>query len=173
VQSLEAALRGQLVAEDDHALASDPALIFARMGMEPDPWQADLLRTQPQRALLLCTRQAGKSTATAAMACHAAIYNPGSLTLILAPAQRQSGELFRKVLDFYNALGQPVPADSTTALQLHLANGSRIIALPGKEATLRGYSGVNLLLIDEAARVEDALYFSVLPMLAVSGGWWP
>ena len=55
-------------------------------------------------------------------------------------------------------------------MQLELANGSRIVALPGKEATIRGYAGVDLLVIDEASRVEDALYFSTRPMLAVSGG---
>jgi Terminase large subunit, T4likevirus-type, N-terminal len=57
-----------------------------------------------------------------------------------------------------------------TALQLELANGSRVIALPGKEGTVRGYSEVALLVIDEAARVDDALYFAVRPMLAVSKG---
>jgi hypothetical protein len=44
------------------------------------------------------------------------------------------------------------------------------VSLPGKEATIRGYSGVRLLVVDEAARVDDALYYSVRPMLAVSGG---
>jgi hypothetical protein len=55
-------------------------------------------------------------------------------------------------------------------LQLTLANGSRIVSLPGEEGTVRGYSGVRLLVIDEAARVPDALYYSVRPMLAVSRG---
>jgi hypothetical protein len=45
-----------------------------------------------------------------------------------------------------------------------------VVSLPGEERTIRGYSGVNLLVIDEAARVPDALYYSVRPMLAVSGG---
>jgi len=55
-------------------------------------------------------------------------------------------------------------------LRLELTNGSRIISLPGKEETVRSYSGVRLLVIDEAARVPDTLYYSVRPMLAVSGG---
>jgi hypothetical protein len=49
-------------------------------------------------------------------------------------------------------------------------NGSRIVALPGAEGNIRGYSGVALLIIDEAARVPDPLYYSVRPMLAVSRG---
>jgi hypothetical protein len=61
-------------------------------------------------------------------------------------------------------------ATEESALRMELSNGSRIVALPGKEATIRGFSGVSLLIIDEASRVEDALYQSVRPMLAVSGG---
>jgi len=53
---------------------------------------------------------------------------------------------------------------------MQFVHGSRIIALPGTEKTVRGYSGVDLLVIDEAARVLDELYYSVCPMLAVSGG---
>jgi phage FluMu gp28-like protein len=57
-----------------------------------------------------------------------------------------------------------------TSLLLDLANGSRIVSLPGKEETVRGYSGVTLLIIDEAARVPDELYYATRPMLAVSSG---
>jgi hypothetical protein len=55
-------------------------------------------------------------------------------------------------------------------LTLELVNGSRIVSLPENESGIRGFSGVNLLVIDEAARVDDSLYRSVRPMLAVSGG---
>src|SRR5205807_4237403 len=54
--------------------------------------------------------------------------------------------------------------------RLELANGSRVVSLPGKEETVRGYSGVRLLVVDEAARVPDALYYAIRPMLAVSAG---
>jgi hypothetical protein len=51
-----------------------------------------------------------------------------------------------------------------------LENESRIVTLPGTEKTVRGFSGVDLLVVDEAARVADELYYAVRPMLAVSGG---
>ncbi len=101
---------------------------------------------------------------------HRALTHPGSLVLCLAPALRQSQELFGKVAGFYRDLGRPVPADAEQRLGLELANGSRIAALPGSERTVRGFSGVDLLIVDEAARVDDALVHSVRPMLAVSGG---
>jgi hypothetical protein len=138
--------------------------------MEPDPWQLDLLRSAAPRLLVLCTRQAGKSEVAAALALHTALLQPGALVLLLSPSERQSGELAAKVFRLYDASGQPVPAIKRTALQLSLANGSRVIALPSGEATLRGYSGAALLVIDEAARVPDALYCAVRPMLAVSRG---
>jgi hypothetical protein len=53
---------------------------------------------------------------------------------------------------------------------MDLENGSRIVSLPGEEGTIRGYSGVALLVIDEASRVPDELYLAVRPMLAVSQG---
>jgi hypothetical protein len=139
-------------------------------GLEPDPWQAELLRSDWRRALLLCSRQAGKSTVTAALAVHTAINQPGSLTLLLSAAQRQSAELFHTVMGFYHSIEHAPPVAQESALRVQLTNGSRIIALPGKEATIRGFAGVDLLVIDEASRVDDALYFSVRPMLAVSGG---
>jgi hypothetical protein len=96
---------------------------------------------------------------------------PGSLTLLLSPTLRQSGELFRdKVMRLYEANGRPLKAKQETALQLTLENGSRIVSLPGEESTIRGYSNVALLVVDEAARVSDALYCAVRPMLAVSRG---
>ena len=154
----------------DLAMAIDPVRLAERAGLTPDPWQADLLRSTDRQAILLCSRQSGKSTTSAAIATHQAVFVPGSLVLVLSPSLRQSQELFRKCLSIYGALGETAPATAETKLTLELANGSRLIALPGKEATVRGFSGVALLLVDEASRVPDALYQAIRPMLAVSGG---
>jgi hypothetical protein len=151
-------------------LRADPAGVMVAGGMDPDPWQAGVLRSAADRTLLLCSRQAGKSSVSAALAVRTALLEAGSPVLLLSPSQRQSAELFRKVLDLYGALGRPVPAVRETALQLELANGSRVLSLPGTEGTVRGFSKVSLLIIDEAARVSDPLYYAVRPMLAVSRG---
>jgi hypothetical protein len=107
---------------------------------------------------------------SAVLALHRALYHPDSLILCLAPALRQSQELFAKIAGFYRDLDRPVPPQAERRLSLELENGSRIITLPGSERTIRGFSGVSLLIVDEAARVEDELYYSCRPMLAVSGG---
>jgi hypothetical protein len=120
--------------------------------------------------ILNCSRQCGKSTISAVITLHRALTVAGSLVLILAPSERQAKELFSKTTRFYRTLGHPMPADSHRKLGMELTNGSRIEALPGSEKTIRGFSGVDLLVVDEAARVDDALYYAVRPILGVSGG---
>jgi Terminase large subunit, T4likevirus-type, N-terminal len=152
------------------AVPPDASTLMHRAGMTPDPWQDTLLRSTAPRIALLCSRQSGKSTTTAALALHTALAQPGSLVLLLSPSLRQSQELFRKVLDVYRPLEALMSTEQESALRMELTNGSRILSLPGGESTIRGYSGVRLLVIDEAARVPDDLYYAVRPMLAVSGG---
>jgi hypothetical protein len=166
-QALRAAIKERLELEK-----ADACLMARRAGLVPDRWQADLLRSNARQLLLLCSRQSGKSTVSSILALHEAVYKPNSLILLLSPSLRQSQELFRKLKDAYNALESPfMPRTAQeSALTLEFDNGSRIVALPGKEATIRGFSGVSLLVIDEASRVPDELYQSVRPMLAVSGG---
>lgn len=154
----------------DLAAALDPVLLARRAGIAPDPWQARVLRSTAPRILLNCSRQSGKSTTVAALAVHTAIYQPESLVLCISPSLRQSGELFRKVLGVYRSLGATEPPEAESALRLELANNSRIISLPGSETTVRGFSGVRLLIIDEAARIDESLIAAVRPMLAVSRG---
>lgn len=150
--------------------ATDPVGLAVALGLDPDAWQADVLRSRAPRVLLNCSRQSGKSTVAGLLAVHQALYVPDSLVLMVSPSQRQSAELYRTARSMYRRLGRPVPVDQESALQLALENGSRIVALPGSEATIRGYSSVALLCVDEAARVEDGLWESVAPMVAVSGG---
>ncbi len=93
---------------EDLKLALDRAAFARALGLKPDPWQEDLLRSGSDRVLLNCCRQSGKSTMSGLIALHRALYHPGSLILCLAPALRQSQELFGKALGFYRDLGRPV-----------------------------------------------------------------
>jgi len=81
-----------------------------------------------------CCRQSGKSTTTAAVALHTAVYNPG-LILLVSPSLRQSKELFAKVTGFLKDLEPAeVLAGSTSAA---LARSPA----PGQEARAGAYSG--------------------------------
>jgi len=152
------------------APALSPITLAAHAGFTLDAWQRDVLTSTAHQIILLVTRQGGKSTVSSIRALHRALYTPASLVLLLAPSYRQSKELFRKVKDALATLPFSVALASESALELEFTNLSRIVALPGKEATIRGFSGVSLLIVDEASRVPDELYQAVRPMLAVSGG---
>ncbi len=119
----------------DLAGALDPVLMSRRAGIDPDEWQQRVLRSGSRRLLLNAARQSGKSTTVATLALHTALYEPKALVLIVSPSERQSGETFRKIVHVYRALGRPVAPTSEGALHLELANGSRVLALPGREET--------------------------------------
>jgi hypothetical protein len=148
------------------------ALRFARerLGFSPDAKQAAVMSGKIRRGLLNCTRQWGKSTITAAMAVHRAWTVPDSLTIAVSPSGRQTGEFLRKASGFVRKLGIRVRGDGDNEISLLFPNGARVVGLPGSERTVRGFSAVSLMLIDEAARVNDDLYKAVRPFLAASDG---
>ncbi len=145
----------------------DPPEVMRRAGMSPDPWQVRLLTEQPHRALVVCSRQAGKSTVCAATALHRALARPEQTIVAISPTQRQSSLLVSKVRGFAQALGVELRRDAVMSIQL--ASGSTIYGLPGSADTVRGYSP-QLLIVDEAAYTTDQLYTASLPMLAATGG---
>ena len=156
----------------DLKYALDPVELVRASGLGADDWQAETLRSEAKRILMNCHRQSGKSTVAAGRASHRALYRPPWLALIISPTERQSQETLLKAKTIAGGVGHDVDlgVDKDNELSLTFHNGSRIIALPGKEKTIRAYSGVNELIIDEAAQVPDRVYGTVRPMVAVSGG---
>jgi hypothetical protein len=72
LERLETLLRAR---PDDAALdrlRADPAGLMIVAGMTPDACQQQLLQSDASRLLLLCGRQAGKASITAALALHTA-----------------------------------------------------------------------------------------------------
>jgi hypothetical protein len=157
----------------DLECAIDPARYMEQCAVMPDDWQRDFLNSTALEILLNCGRQTGKSTTTALLGSHEAIYHAPSLTLIFGPSERQSKETLRKAKDFiHQTLGEGTLRflEKESTIWIELVNGSRIIALPGHEANVRCYSGLDLAIFEEAARIPDELLYAVRPMLATSGG---
>jgi len=151
--------------------AADPVLFArTRLNFDPDPLQSEILRSTSRRGLLLCTRQWGKTTVSAAKAIHRAVTQPESQIVVASPGIRQSGVWMRCASQMLSRLGIPKKGDGYNRLSFLFPNNSRIVGLPDAEDKVRGFSGLSMLFIDEAARVSDQMYASVLPMLITTDG---
>ena len=139
----------------DFAAALDPAVLFKRaFGLTPLPWQVDYLReTRP--TVLLKGRQVGASLSAAALAIKTAVYWPDINVVIVSPSLKQSTEICRRARVGLRQLSISLSQDSTSTLRL--ANGSRILSLPGTARSVRGWTAA-LLIIDEAAFVEHETF---------------
>ena len=126
---------------------------------EPTPWQRDFLRAPRGASILALTaRQCGKTTTAAWAMAHAAVFVPGSLSVVACPAQRQSAEAVRRVRDAILKAGGALKADNVYGLEL--TNGARVLALPGSDDSIRG------LTVD--VRLKDGTWarFRAAPMHA-------
>ena len=155
-----------MVRVEERRAAGTAAELAAEMGFRLDGVQAEVLGRRRRRLLLNCTRQWGKSTVTAIRAVWEAVSRRGSLIVVAAPTARQSGELVEKVRMLASRLGETVRGDGLNEISAKFRNGSRIVGLPGREATIRGFSAPTLVVLDEAARIPDEVYWAVRPMMA-------
>jgi hypothetical protein len=146
------------------------SFVRERLGLDLDEQQMRILGSAAKRGILNCSRQWGKSTVAAAKAVHRAYTEKDKTVLVASPTKRQSAEFLRKAEEMVRNLGVRPRGDGDNECSLVFPNGSRIVGLPGTEGTVRGFSAVSLLLIDEAARVDDAMYKALRPMLAVGDG---
>lgn len=127
-------------------------------------FQRRLANSASRFVIALWSRQTGKGFTTSFIASRGAMTEIRSKWLIVAPTERQSLETLDKCKDWIKAANITV-ADSeeefdalekgskVKAKVIELANGSKIYALPGKPASLRGFTGY--LIIDEFAFFED------------------
>jgi hypothetical protein len=141
-----------------------------RLAFEPDEAQSELLRAGAHRLALCCCRQWGKSTVTALKSLHLAMARPGTFIVAAAPTQRQASAWLNKVRTFARRLGEAGRREPGYESSLALSNGSRFLALPAAADHVRGPSAVDLLVVDEAALVPDAIYQALMPTLATTDG---
>lgn len=140
--------------------ALDPVESVRSRGVEPFEWQKRALDPTVKRVIMLCHRQAGKSTVVAGAVDHAASTIPRSLSLIVSPTEKQSRETMLKVKDYMKAGGIP---ELGGQFEQTYPNGARVVALPGSEQSVRGYSGPNVIVVDEAARCPEGTYMAIRP----------
>jgi len=160
------------LAGKDLVFALDPTEFSKALGLAPDTWQRAILTSRSKRIIMNCCRQSGKSSIAVIAALHLALYTSEQIILLVSPSWRQSAELIRKAMYFLAKLDAHLKPEmpEENKLSLEFANGSRIISLPSTESTVRGYSA-NLIILDEAARILDSMFYSVLmPMVSITEG---
>ena len=144
----------------------DPALWVRQvLGMTPTSWQESFLRARRGASILALTaRQVGKTTTAAWAIAHYMLFTPGSLSVIACPAQRQSAEAVRRVREVLIKVGAELESDNVFALELK--NGSRVLALPSSDDSVRGLTVDGWIIADEAARLPEDLIAALRPMRA-------
>jgi len=150
--------------------ALDPVELLRGIGLDPVPWQVDLLRSSSARILMLMSRQAGKSTCASVLAVHQCVYTPHSSVLIVSKTIPQAELLYQKSLQLYRGLGRPAPAKAENQRSLGLENGSTMKIVVAHEENVRGHSAAAMIIVDEAAIVPDPGFRALWPMVAASGG---
>jgi len=152
----------------DHEIAYriDPALWMQEvLGITPRPWQKQFLRSPLGASILVLTaRQVGKTTVAACAVAHTALFKPNSVSVVACPAQRQSAELLRKVREMVIKAGGNLIKNNV--FELELANGARVLALPGGEDSIRGHTVDGWIVVDEAAFMTDGFIAALRPMRA-------
>lgn len=164
----------------------DPCRIMARNGLTPYTYQTGLLRHRPHRGLVAWGRQTGKSSSVSALCLDEAFYRAPAEIVVSSFAERQSKELLRKAMELYKPYAYEFPLKTESKTEVVLRNRSRIIALPGKADSARSFSGVALVVLDEAGFTTDELRAVIDALLSTTdgdliamstpppepGGWW-
>lgn len=157
----------------DLLYSMDPLAFAADCGMaDLDPWQARFLTdgaeaTGRRNVQILASRQVGKTESCILRSLHIAHTEPSETVLVISPRQQTSNEFIRRARSTYSKLPGAMKLLTDNTGSIEFENRSRIIGLPSSEDGVRGVPRVRCLLVDEAARVSDALYGSCRPMLAV------
>ncbi len=123
----------------------------------------------------VASRQIGKSFTGAARCVAMAMRQPKTDVLIVSPSERQSYEAVLKCRDWSEAFEfaiaehldeRPGPGALMSSATIRFANGSRVIAVPGKPDTVRGFSAH--VWMDEFAFFEDpdATWKAIFPSIS-------
>lgn len=144
-----------------------------------DPWQVDLARALLARradrkwaartALISIPRQAGKTAVVATIVFADSLLNPGTTTVWTAHHFKVAREAFTYMQNLANLPGvAPHIKDILTAggnEQILFSNGSRILFAARKGGSIRGFSKVDRLVLDEAQELQEYVLADMAPTM--------
>lgn len=144
------------------AVSLDPVARFrAAMGVDPRPFQRELLSSTSQRCIAMCSRQLGKSTSAACLAWDG--FLRGLTVVCIAPTEKQAKEFLLRVKEFRDA--DPFAPSGINFLKTEVNAPNmrgRIVAMPATDSA-RGFTA-DILILDEAAYCDDETIAAVLPL---------
>lgn len=132
--------------------------------------QAELLRSPARYRVVAAGRQAGKSATLAVAALHCAATKRNALVLVISAGEVAARRLLGDIADV--ATSSPLLAGSVVDESkgaLILSNGSRIVSVPASQRQVRGWS-IDLLILDEAGFIDDALWRAAEPAIVARPG---
>ena len=141
--------------------------------MELDDWQKEVMKTEGN-LVLRSGRQVGKSTIIAKKAATYALQNPNKLVMVIAFVERQASLIFAKILNNLSLMDRNAikkGKDKPTKHKIVLKNGTVIHCYAAGETGwgIMGYT-IDLLIADEAAFINEEVWNSITPALAVTKG---
>jgi len=135
------------------------------------PYQKEIFEgiEKHKYSVILAARQTGKSFIVSLWAFFRALEIPNHTILVISPSERQSKNLIDKVKMHIQAIKnikyEIVEDTKLNSLEIKFPNNSKIVALPSKPETVRGFSGD--VIMDEAAFFEQGMevYKAVFPTI--------
>jgi phage FluMu gp28-like protein len=138
------------------------------------PYQSAFALNQTRFKIGLWARQTGKDFTCAAEAVYDCLENAKTTWLIVAAGERQAIESLEKAKEWAEQFKFPIDDFSISSgnghrhasSQIKWPNGSRIIALPAKPETIRGYSA-NVILTEFAFHENpEAIWRAIYPSIS-------
>ena len=139
------------------------------LNFQPNAKQAEVLDTDAKYLALCCNRQWGKTTTIAIKSLHRALTRPDQSIVILSRSKHQAAILIRIAQRYLPKLKIRLRRVLGFEYSLEFPNGSSIIAVAHNGDTSVGNTA-NVLVVDEAALVQDNVYWSVSAAVARTKG---
>lgn len=131
-------------------------------------WQSDVIRGVLTRGkgsihVVKSSRQCGKSVMCESIILKYAVDLKGSFSMYLSPTIKQARKVFKEIVKAISRSSVFLKSNESF-LEITFKNGSTIAFCSAEQGeNLRGYTVSGVLIVDEAAYIEDEVFDAVLP----------
>lgn len=131
-------------------------------------WQSDVIRGVLTRGkgsihVVKSSRQCGKSVMCESIILKYAVDLRGSFSMYLSPTIKQARKVFKEIVKAISRSSVFLKSNESF-LEITFKNGSTIAFCSAEQGeNLRGYTVSGVLIVDEAAYIEDEVFDAVLP----------